>query len=409
MRKPHISRRQFLKSLGMAAASLGIARLWSSRYARAQEQIPHPLYLPLLVHTSLKAALRGKVIHLHASRAANWNFNSALYYGKTQSAGVLGVDQEVVDAMVDRGVTGLLGLPGDAVAQAWARLIPDYAPGKVVAIKINLNNSDQATCASGTSAIDAIAQPVNAVVRGLRLIGVRDQDILVYDAIRSFPNRLYKELVYKGIQIHDYSGCRGNPSTWNSDDADSKVKFVPPGGGIPSVKLCDSLVNASYLINMPILKGHPLAGVTLGFKNHFGSTNNPSGMHTYVSTSYAQIDRYNSLVDLFSNPHICGKTVLTIGDGIYGSRMYQNTPPQPWNTFDGQSPCSLFFAVDPVAIDCVMHDLLKAERGSSLPVSSNTYLKLAEKAGLGVFESGDPWQLPYGSGYARIVYQRIEL
>jgi uncharacterized protein (DUF362 family) len=409
MRKPHVSRRLFLKSLGLTAVGLGVVRLENTRFARVQEQALHPIYLPLLVNTSLKAALRGKVVHIHAPRATNWNFNSALYYGKTQAPGVLGVDQGVVDAMVDRGVTGLLGLPGDAVAQAWALLIPDYTPGEVVAIKINLNNSAQSTCASTTSAIDAIAQPVNAVVRGLKLRSVRDQDIVVYDAVRSFPNRIYKELVYRNIQIHDYSGCQGIPTTWNSGDADAKVKFTPPSGSIPSVRLCDSLVNASYLINMPILKGHPLAGVTLGFKNHFGSTDNPAGMHNYVSTSYAQIDRYNGLVDLYSNPHICGKTVLTIGDGIYGSRMYQDTPPQPWKTFNNQSPCSLFFAIDPVAIDCVMHDLLKAERGSSLPASSNAYLKLAEKAGLGVFGNGSPWQLPFGSGYARIIYHRIEL
>jgi len=98
------------------------------------------------------------------------------------------------------------------------------------------------------------------------------------------------------------------------------VNFSPPGGNPPTIRISDSLINASYLINIPILKGHPLAGVTLGYKNHFGSTNNPSGMHTYVDTTYPQINQYNALVDLFSNPHIRHKTVLTIGDGIYGSR-----------------------------------------------------------------------------------------
>jgi hypothetical protein len=104
--------------------------------------------------------------------------------------------------------------------------------------------------------------------------------------------------------------------------------------------------------------------------------------------------------------------VLTIGDGIYGSRGDANTPPQRWTTFDNQSPCSLFFATDPVAIDCVMHDLLKAERaanGTPLPVTSNYYLSLAESAGLGFFESGNPWQTPYGSGYAKLVYKKIEI
>ncbi len=129
--------------------------------------------------------LRGRVIHLYSPSVTDWDFNSSHYYGRTQATGVVGVSQPVVDAMVDRGVTTLLGLqPGD-VAEAWRRLTPDYVAGDRIAIKINLNNSS--TCNSTVAAIDAIAQPINAVVRGLKLRGVRDQDILVYDAIRSFP------------------------------------------------------------------------------------------------------------------------------------------------------------------------------------------------------------------------------
>ena len=187
------------------------------------------------------------------------------------------------------------------------------------------------------------------------------------------------------------------------------LEFHPPSGSIETTRLNDLLVNASYLINMPIIKGHSIAGVTLGFKNHFGSTNGPDHMHNYVSTSYAQLESYDALVDLNSNPHIRDKTVLTIGDGIYGSRGVQNSNPARWTIFANQTPCSLFLSRDPVALDCVMHDLLKAERGASQPDNSNTYLRLASQAGLGVFEHGDPLQMPYGSGYSKILYQRIEM
>lgn len=308
--------------------------------------------------------------------------------------------------MVYCGLCELLGLPLGAVGEAWRRLTPDYVPGDWVAIKVNLNNSFD--CDTTTTAVDAIAQPVNAVVRGLLQRGVREEDIVVYDAIRYFSDRVYQELYYKGVQIHD-EGCRGYSATFNSSDLNAVVMFFPPSGSLPAVRLCDSLIGARYLINMPILKGHPLAGVTLGFKNHFGSTNNPGGMHNYVSTLYQDIDQYDALVDLFDNPHIRYKTVLTIGDGIYGSRRYQNTPPQPWATFGDASPCSLFFATDPVAIDCVMHDLLKEERDASQPGVSNSYLELAASAGMGVYERGDPWQTPYGSGYRKIIYQRIDM
>jgi uncharacterized protein (DUF362 family) len=392
----HLSRRGFLKSL--FALSLGSAAgLKRLRVLGAQDPFEPvlPVYLPMVSNRTIESGSQGRVLHIHAPAVTDWYFDSALYYGRTQAPGVPGVSQSVVDAMVERGLCELFGLQIGSSAEAWHRLTPDYVPGDRVAIKVNLNNSFE--CDTTDLAIDAIAQPVNAVVGGLMVRGVREQDIIVYDAIRSFPDRVYQELIYKGAKIHDEA------------DPDAVVQFFPPSGGLPTVRLCDTLIEAKYLINMPILKGHPLAGVTLGFKNHFGSTNNPSGMHDYVSTTYSRIDQYDALVDLFANPHIRYKTVLTIGDGIYGSRRYQNTPPQPWTTFGGASPCSLFFSTDPVAIDCVMHDLLKEERGASQPGVSNSYLELASSAGMGIYERGNPWQTPYGSGYDKIVYQRIEM
>jgi hypothetical protein len=404
----HLNRRQFLKSLLGIAAGSGLARIRLSS-ALSQDDPPAKIYLPSVAQYIPPAMLHGWVVHVHAPSVTNWDFDPMQYYGRTQAPGVGGVSQDVVDAMVDQGVTGLLSLPVSAVGEAWRLLTPDYTPGMSIAIKLNLNNCG--SCSSANTAIDAIAQPVNAVVRGLIQRGVREQDIILYDAIRYLPERIYNELAYKGVQIHD-KGCHGHTTTWTSSDADAIVRFTPPSGSISAVRLSDTLIEATYLINMPIIKCHSIAGVTLGFKNHFGSTNNPGAMHVYVSTGYASIAQYNALVDLYANRHIGPKTVLTIGDGIYGSRGDANTPPQRWTTFDNQSPCSLFFATDPVAIDCVMHDLLKAERaanGTPLPVTSNYYLSLAESAGLGVFESGDPWQIPYGSGYAKLVYKKIEI
>lgn len=401
------TRSVFLKYLFTTAAGLGLAQLGTAQARKQQQGTASLLYLPLVMQGSGEPTLRGRVIHMHAPNVTNWDFNSSLYYGRTQSPGVVGVNQGVVDAMVDRGVTELVGMPLSAVVEAWKALLPNYTAGQVVAIKVNLNNSF--SCATSGAAADAIAQPINAVVRGLKLRGVRYQDIVVYDAIRAFPDRVYQELTDQNIQIHDSSGCHGSMTTFNSSDPHAVIQFYPPSGSLDTTRVSDSLINAAYLINMPIMKGHSLAGVTLGFKNHFGTTNDPGHMHDYVSTSYRQIDVYDALVDLYSNPHIRDKTVLTIGDGIYGSRQTQGSSPTPWATFGNQAPCSLFFSADPVAVDCVMHDLLKAERTSAQPGTSNSYLNLAANAGLGLFESGDPWQLPYGAGYSKISYKRIEL
>ncbi len=406
MKKDNIHRRDFLKYVLAATAGLGLAGL-NSIYSKSADGEPSlPVYLPFVVQKFYSPSLIGRVVHIHAPTVTNWNFDYDQYFGETQSADTIGVNQGVVDAIIDRGVTGLLGLSPGEIVKAWKQLIPDYSHGKQVAIKANFNNSFN--CGNTTTDVNSIAQPINAIVRGLKLCGVRDQDIVVFDAIRAFPDRVFNELIYKNIQIHD-KGCRGYPSTWNSSDPDALVQFSPPSGSISAVRVTDTLINANYLINLPLMKGHPIAGVTLSFKNHFGSVNNPSGMHEHVSTSYSQISQYNALVDLYSNPHIRDKTVLTIADGIYGSRKYQNTPPEPWKTFNDRSPCSLLFSTDPIAIDCVMHDLLKAERGLSQPGTSDSYLKLSAGVGLGIYESGNPWGMPYGSGYSLIDYERIEM
>jgi hypothetical protein len=158
------------------------------------------------------------------------------------------------------------------------------------------------------------------------------------------------------------------------------------------------------VINLPTLKGHVTgAGVTLGFKNHMGSTNNPPAFHAYVWPpplgQYFRWD-YNAFVDLYINPHIRNKTVLTIGDGLFTGDRWDSAP-LLMKTFDHQTPNSLFFSTDPVAVDSVMYDFLAAEW--TLRAGADNYLRLASEMGLGVYERGDP----RGTGYQQIEYVRF--
>ena len=107
-------------------------------------------------------------------------------------------------------------------------------------------------------------------------------------------------------------------------------------------------------------------------------------------------------MEVYFNPHISGKTILTVADGLFGSLGY-DSPPSLWSTFGNRPPNSLLFATDPVAIDCVMCDFLQAER--NLLQETDSYLQIAHQAGLGVYERGDPW----GSGYNQINYIKREV
>jgi uncharacterized protein (DUF362 family) len=333
-----------------------------------------------------------RVVHVHAPDATDWSGQTDFWNH---------VDASVVDRMVDEGIQALTG--ETTVKAAWQTLLPDYVPGEVVAIKVNLNNSS--TCYTFGPEIDALMQPVNAVVRGLKEIGVAESDIAVYDASRSIPDRFRSASLYPGLRFVDTSGCNENVK-FSSTDPDAIVSFSPPAG-IPkpsTIRLADVLVNATYLINMPILKVHQAAGVTLGFKNHLGTTQQPGLLHDYadLGTSYTTGD-YSALVDLFRSPHISGKTVLTVGDGLFGTLGGCCSAPTTWKTFGDRVPNSIFLSTDPVAIDCVMHDFLAAEKG--LLPGADDYLKLAGAAGLGTYEQGDPW----GAGYDAIDYVRIDV
>jgi uncharacterized Fe-S center protein len=337
-----------------------------------------------------------RVVHTHNNHATGWDYASG-WYGEA-------VSQVIVDRMTDRGVMDLTGTA--TRADAWGAVMPAYAAGQKVAIKINLNN---ASCNDSDQVIDALPQPVNSVILGLKAIGVPENDILVYDVTNGWhsgqmPARLVNKVtaLYPGVQFHSYDGGCSTELGYNSSE---KVHFnVPAGQSISDRPICNALVQAAYLINMPIMKKHGMAGVTLGFKNHFGSIDGCNQVHWSIDLGDANyLSTYSGLVDIYNNAHFKNKTVLTIGDGLYGARVNNYSEvPSPWPTFDNKPPNSLFISKDPVAIDCVMYDFLDEDGG--VPSGSDDYLKLANAAGFGTFEHWD------GSHqYHSIDYRRIEV
>jgi hypothetical protein len=333
-------------------------------------------------------------VHVHSNNATFWN-------GQTDYWNY--VDQTVVNEMVDQGLMALIGASN--VADAWQALLPNYQVGQAIAVKVNFNNAT--ACNDTDGQIDALIQPVNAMVRGLKQIGVAESDIWIYDAIRAIPERFVQRSQYPGVRYFaaSWTGDCREPAGWSSDDPDAYVSLNPPTAipEPPPIRISDVLIDATYLINMPIMKAHSYTGVTLGFKNHFGTIDRPADLHDYVGCGWQYFrPDYNPLVDIYLNPHIVTKNILTIGDGLFASRAGTTRTPEPWSTFGGQVPNSLFLARDPVAIDCVMLDFLAAE--VPVPSAAAAYLQLAGAAGLGVFERGDPW----GAGYTLIAYEKIE-
>jgi uncharacterized protein (DUF362 family) len=369
----NLSRRQFLR---LSALLAGVAALKPCESVVAGSSPSKP-----------------KVIHVYCQRATHWDFLTG-WWGDH-------VDQGVVSEMVDRGVMELTGR--NSRPAAWQALLPDYVAGQRVAIKVNFNNAQSP--ADADNSIDATIEPVNAIIAGLKEIGVAASDIWVYDAVRAIPTRFKNGCDHPGVQ---FSG--DSSSNHQGFSSTQKVTFRPPAGG-PSLgaqSISNVLVNAKYLINVPLMKKHCCAWVTLSFKNHFGSIAHCAALHGYTfpyEDDYTSA--YSPLVDIYKNRHFGAKTVLTVGDGLYGSRGSQDSAPERWATFDSDSPRSLFFSQDPVAIDSVMYDFLDDE--APVRPHGDDYLARAAQVGLGVFEHRNPEASNREDWYSQIDYRYLDL
>lgn len=302
------------------------------------------------------------VVWVNDSRAAtDWSSNS-----------VTRVNAGVADEMMLLGLKKLTGA-GNA-AGAWAKLFSDhnggsgYQQGERVAIKLNFNNS------SNPSLHNPNVASVNALIKTLVDAGVPQNNIVLYDSTRDFVADFESGVTAR------FPNVSVDPS-----EADSFCDNVF------GTKLTCLLNNVDYLIDMPLLRTHYYCGVTLAFKNHLGSTQNPSKFHyTFLESD----PNSNGLVQLYSSPNIKNKTVLVVTDGIYG--LKSSGPDSAPTSSSGNGitnpfPNSYFLTTDPVANDSVAIDFIQSRGGDfrayNTPVNPRVYLSAAASVGLGNYDT----------------------
>lgn len=354
-----------------------------------------------------------RVVSVHHSGATNWDFQCSYgpcpaYYGDDTF-----VDQNIVDQMFNRGLQSLTST--NSTNAAWQAILPAYQAGEIVAIKVNFNDSIMGGGISGygdnDSYVDALAQVVNSVITGLKNRGFLENNIRVFDSSRYIPDRFRALIHYKNIRYYDGygNGADVQKSTFVSSELSAPINFSKSGYPATTHKISDVLVESDYLINIPIMKRHDGSGITLALKNHLGSINGfTSGDHSMHDYCYLNGSKYtsisNPIVDINLNNNIKDKTVLVIGDALYGGRQSNNIPPQRWRSFNNDSPNMLFFAVDPVAVDSVMFDYL--EREGYVDPTSEDIMIVAANEGLGVHER---WNNDTDREYSTIDYVEIDM
>ncbi len=326
-----------------------------------------------------KGIFPGRVIWAMDSEVTKWDGTTGRWWDEGN------IDPTLLENMYENSICALAG--SDDIRKAWDKIFHyhnkthgkgnrGYRPGETIAVKINLNNTF-ATDDSDND-IDQSPQATVALLQQLtRRAGVPQENIIVYDATigwkpRAIPDRLYGP-VHQLFPKVRWMSAEGSEGIDAADWVDNAISYTDSTVSLGTV-LPRAVVEADYLINAALLKGHEISGVTLCAKNHFGSIPFPAKMHGSVTVSQMSGNEgdYSAYVDLMGSPNLGKKTLLYIVDGLYGMQTNVGAPRpdrDKWKTLGGGWSSSLFMSLDPVAIECVCLDFLYAEFGNELGFS----------------------------------------
>jgi len=236
-------------------------------------------------------------------------------------------DSARVQALVDQAMQHLTD-SSDPVSP-WKKL---FRPDEVVGLKVN-------TIAGPALSTHPVL--VAAISERLEQAGIPPSHIVVWD-------RSNEELERAGYRLNsDSSRIRflGTDSRdFGYDESELTFGTVKTRLSKLLTRTCDSM------INVPVLKHHSGAGITLAMKNMYGVNNNPNKLHAHNCCP--------AVADLNMLPPIRNKFRLVIADAIVG--CFEGGPgfkPQYSWRYNG-----ILAASDPVAIDYTGWQIIERER-----------------------------------------------
>jgi uncharacterized protein (DUF362 family) len=254
---------------------------------------------------------------------------------------------------VHKAVTTLAGEAD--VGRAFGRFV---TPEDRVGIKINM---------LGGRLSSTTKEVVDAIVEGVRVAGVPDANIMIFDQFGgNMRGGRYvwqeKEGALRVIN-HDVLGYEQTLTTCE-------------GGG--KGKLAKTLTWCTAVINVPVLKDHDTAGVTCAMKNMvFGCVERPPMMHLEIHTA---------LPHFYALDAIRGRVRLIVCDGSFC--LYDGGPKH--NAAAHVTHDCVYATTDPVAMDAIALEVVekyRADNGYKTLAQARrpaTYLALAQEIGLGV-------------------------
>jgi hypothetical protein len=312
-RKTSMERRDFLKTTAVGAAGLSLG----------------PGITKALGATATGPTTPSTLNKWPGRVVINFNKNSI----KTTGSG--GVDAATVKTMMEESIMKLTDKT--TLAEAWLAIFPEGALTATtkIAIKVNtLNSGLPAPC----------WQSVKAITDGLQLMQVGGaafpaSNISIYEMNSSgLSSAGYTTANFPGISIGTDTAVDGGDGALNNRTYASKLKA------------------ATFLINVFSPRGHsfPSAGsqFTLGFKSHYGTYSNPSGIHSNWDSNFREL--------VCTGP-VYKKLVLSVCSGIFG--MNEGNGPigkeDSYTTYvksidsaaTVKGPATIMMSTDPIAIE----------------------------------------------------------
>ncbi len=235
------------------------------------------------------------------------------------------VDSHRMLSLLDRSMQALLDR--DNPIETWKKLVH---PGETVGLKVN---------ALGGRGLSSNLQLVEAICERLQEAGIKANDIVVWDRDSDEMERVGFHVVTGGNRVQ----CFGT----------DRVDYEPELAMYGSVgsRLSKILTQRCHvLINVPVLKDHDGAGVTMALKNMYGVIHNPNKYHPNGCNPY--------IADLNMLPEIRSKMRLTICDAttacFEGGPGYK--PEYSWKNN------ALIVSQDPVALDYTGWQIIERKR-----------------------------------------------
>jgi hypothetical protein len=325
----------------------------------------------------------GRVVWIHAPDATDETCQNVEgdYWSDDANTNQLVVDQMVSEALQDLSST-------TSDPEAWDALFRyhntkqnrgdvGYTAGEKIVIKLNMNTASRSedSFRPNYKTVDTSPHLLYTILNQLvNVVGVQPSDISVGDPGRTLDDIYWNKCHTDFPDVHYWGKATGRDLIVASDEKE----FFTSDGTI-SEYLPKSYVEATYMINMPVLKKHHRGGISLSCKNHFGTFVPFKGSASYLhyslpcpdgkaDVSNGEYGAYRIFVDFIGHKDLGGKTILYLVDGLWTTTNWAH-PPIKWSLdpFNNDYPSSLFASQDPVAIESVGFDFLREEFDTDHP------------------------------------------